>query len=128
MIQLRTLPRSQRNLRIGAEIRESNSNSKRWKWITYIIINDLQQNHKTKYLTLHEPFSSFSFQRQRKTSNNNNLVVAMGVSFLSISTLPSLHPLGGSRYPKTTSTRHQPRSVSLWFSCLCYIHNTLQCM
>nr|ACJ84973.1 unknown [Medicago truncatula] len=37
----------------------------------------------------------------------------MGVSFLSISTLPSLHPLGGSHYPKTTSTRHQPRSVSI---------------
>ncbi|XP_058747761.1 thylakoid lumenal 29 kDa protein, chloroplastic [Vicia villosa] len=37
----------------------------------------------------------------------------MGVSFLSISTLPSLHPLLGSHYPTTTTTRHQPRSVSI---------------
>ncbi|CAI8585598.1 unnamed protein product [Vicia faba] len=37
----------------------------------------------------------------------------MGVSFLSTSTLPSLHPLLRSHYPKTTTTTHQPRSVSI---------------
>lgn len=60
--------------------------------------------------------------QHRDTKQFVVIATTMGVSFLSISSLPSLHPLLGSHYPKTTTTTHQPRFVSVWFSSLCRMH------